>query len=303
MTPNPMPAIETIGLTRWFGQTRAVDGVNLSVPDQSVYGLLGPNGAGKTTMIRMLATLLRPHAGTARVFGYDVVRDADAVRRHLSLTGQFASLDADLTCVENLVLLSRLLGYSRRDARCRAGELLEAYGLVDAGRRRVMNLSGGMRRRLDIAASLIVRPDLLFLDEPTTGLDPRGRPRDAFTESNSEHRPHRTVPSHLREQRFRRAHDHALVAAHVRRYQPDFPSRDGRARADGRNCHNRPGCLGPPGRHCPDDAVRPAHDAPVPQQGMNSRHRLANPVSPDRATVLSDGCQPPWARPLSSASY
>ena len=175
MTPNPMLAIEAIGLTRSFGQTRAVDAINLTVPNQTVYGLLGPNGAGKTTVIRMLATLLRPHAGTARVFGYDVVRDADAVRRHVSLTGQFASLDADLTCSETLVLLSRLLGYSRRDARSRAGELLEAYGLEDADRRQVMNLSGGMRRRLDIAASLIVRPDLLFLDEPTTGLDPRGR--------------------------------------------------------------------------------------------------------------------------------
>ena len=175
MTEKPTLAIEAVGLTKLFGPARAVDGVDLEVPAGIVYGLLGPNGAGKTTTIRMLATLLRPDAGTAYVFGKDVVQDGDAVRRHLALTGQFASLDSELTALENLILLSRLLGFSRRDAAGRANHLLETFALADAGRRQVSALSGGMRRRLDIAASLIVRPDLLFLDEPTTGLDPRSR--------------------------------------------------------------------------------------------------------------------------------
>jgi ABC-2 type transport system ATP-binding protein len=175
MTSVPTPAIEAIGLTRLFGHARAVDGLDLSVPAGLVYGLLGPNGAGKTTSIRMLATLLRPDGGTARVFGKDIVREADAVRRHVSLTGQFASVDGELTSIENLVLLGRLLGLSRRRAKARASELLETFDLTDTGDRQVMKLSGGMRRRLDIAASLITRPDLLFLDEPTTGLDPRSR--------------------------------------------------------------------------------------------------------------------------------
>lgn len=168
-------AIETSGLTKMFGQTRALDHVDLTVPSGCVYGLLGPNGAGKTTMIRILATLLRPDAGVARVFGHDAVHDAAAVRRRVSLTGQFASADQDLTAQENLALLGRLWGHSWRSARARARELLEAFGMADSARSPVMLLSGGMRRRLDIAASLIVTPDLLFLDEPTTGLDPHSR--------------------------------------------------------------------------------------------------------------------------------
>ncbi|WP_247003421.1 ATP-binding cassette domain-containing protein [Halosolutus gelatinilyticus] len=168
-------AIETEGLVKHFGDTKAVDGVDLTVPAGGIYGLLGPNGAGKTTMIRMLATLLRPDAGTARVFGRDVVADADAVRGRVSMTGQFASVDEDLTGRENLVLLARLLGYSRRDAKARTAELLDAFGLTEAATRQVKTYSGGMRRRLDIAASIVVTPELLFLDEPTTGLDPRNR--------------------------------------------------------------------------------------------------------------------------------
>ncbi len=137
--------------------------------------MLGPNGAGKTTTIRMLATLLQPDGGTARVLGHDVVTDADAVRGLVSLTGQFASVDDELTGWENLVLLGRLLGFGRGAASERAGELLDAFGLADAGDRLVRDYSGGMRRRLDIAASIVVTPELLFLDEPTTGLDPRSR--------------------------------------------------------------------------------------------------------------------------------
>jgi ABC-2 type transport system ATP-binding protein len=168
-------AIETSGLVKTFGETRAVDGVDLAVPAGSVYGFLGPNGAGKTTTIRMLATLLPPDGGSARVFGHDVVQEADAVRGLVSLTGQYASIDGDLTGAENLVLLARLLGYSRGRAKARAGELLDAFGLADAAGRQVKAYSGGMRRRIDVAASIVVTPDLLFLDEPTTGLDPRSR--------------------------------------------------------------------------------------------------------------------------------
>jgi ABC-2 type transport system ATP-binding protein len=145
------------------------------VPNGMVYGLLGPNGAGKTTTIRMLATLLRPDAGTARVLGHDIVAEADAVRGRIALTGQYASVDEDLTGRENLVLLARLLGHPRTAARTRAGELLDAFGLAEAANRQVNTYSGGMRRWLDIAASIVVTPELLFLDEPTTGLDPRSR--------------------------------------------------------------------------------------------------------------------------------
>ncbi|WP_238709486.1 ATP-binding cassette domain-containing protein [Natronorubrum halophilum] len=172
---EPMLAIETEGLVKHFGDTKAVDGVDLTIPAGGIYGLLGPNGAGKTTTIRMLATLLRPDAGSARVLGHDVVSDADEVRSRMSMTGQFASVDEDLTGRENLVLLARLLGYSRAQAKARTNELLEAFGLTEAGTRQVKTYSGGMRRRLDIAASIVVTPELLFLDEPTTGLDPRNR--------------------------------------------------------------------------------------------------------------------------------
>jgi daunorubicin/doxorubicin transport system ATP-binding protein len=168
-------AVEASGLTKAFGRSRALNGVDLAIPSGSVYGVLGPNGAGKTTTIRILATLLRPDAGTARVLGHDVVHEPAAVRRRVSLTAQFASVDEDLTAFENLVLLGRLLGHSRRRAKDRARELLAAFDLDAAAGRQVLQLSGGMRRRLDIAASIIVTPDLLFLDEPTTGLDPRSR--------------------------------------------------------------------------------------------------------------------------------
>jgi len=168
-------AIRAEALVRRFGDNTAVDGVDLAVPRGMVYGLLGPNGAGKTTTIRMLATLLRPDAGTARVLGHDVVREADAVRSRVSLTGQFASVDEDLTGIENLVLIARLLGYSRKHSRARANELLWAFSLAEAADRQVKKYSGGMRRRIDIAASIVVTPDLMFLDEPTAGLDPRSR--------------------------------------------------------------------------------------------------------------------------------
>ncbi|MGW7206422.1 ATP-binding cassette domain-containing protein [Streptomyces sp. NPDC054837] len=168
-------AIETAGLVKTFGETRAVDGVDLSVPAGTVYGVLGPNGAGKTTTVKMLATLLRPDGGQAHVFGHDVVREADEVRGRVSLTGQYASVDEDLTGAENLILLARLLGHHKKAARVRAGQLLEAFGLTDAATKQVKHYSGGMRRRIDIAASILNTPDLLFLDEPTTGLDPRSR--------------------------------------------------------------------------------------------------------------------------------
>jgi ABC-2 type transport system ATP-binding protein len=175
MSSGTALAVETAGLVKTFGETRAVDGVDLSVAAGTVYGVLGPNGAGKTTTIRILATLLRPEAGTALVFGRDVVREAPAVRRLISLTGQVASVDETLSATENLVIFARLLGLNRAAARRRAAGLLDEFGLADAARRPVAKFSGGMRRRLDLAASLIATPPLIFLDEPTTGLDPRTR--------------------------------------------------------------------------------------------------------------------------------
>lgn len=172
---NDTPAISATGLVKRFGPTVAVDGVDLHIPKGMVYGFLGPNGAGKTTTIRMLATLLQPDSGSAEVFGYDLATDADEVRRRISLTGQFASVDEDMTGLENLRLIARLQGYGWRESRTRSEELLNAFGLDEAATRRVKTYSGGMRRRLDIAASVVVSPELLFLDEPTTGLDPRSR--------------------------------------------------------------------------------------------------------------------------------
>jgi ABC-2 type transport system ATP-binding protein len=175
MSSRSTLAIEASGLVKTFGRIRAVAGVDLAVPRGAVYGVLGPNGAGKTTTVRMLATLLRPDAGDARVLGHDIVTEADTVRGLVSLTGQLASVDDDLTGRENLVLLGRLLGYTRARAKSRAAELLEAFDLAEAAGRLVKTYSGGMRRRLDIAASIVVTPELMFLDEPTTGLDPRSR--------------------------------------------------------------------------------------------------------------------------------
>jgi ABC-2 type transport system ATP-binding protein len=168
-------AIETNNLVKTFGATQALDGLDLLIRGGSVYGLLGPNGAGKTTAIRVLATLLRPTSGRARVLGLDVVENAAQVRRMVSLTGQYASVDDDLTGHENLVLMCRLLGLPWRQARQRASELLDVFGLAAAAGALVRTYSGGMRRRIDIAASLITRPEILFLDEPTSGLDPRSR--------------------------------------------------------------------------------------------------------------------------------
>lgn len=168
-------AIETSGLEKRFGETSALDGVNLKIRKGSIYGLLGPNGAGKTTTIRILATLLKPTAGSASVLGHDVVTEAKEVRRRVSLTGQFASVDDDLTGNENLILVGRLVGLPRSAAKERARELLAAFGLSDASKRLVRTYSGGMRRRIDIAGSLVTTPEILFLDEPTSGLDPRSR--------------------------------------------------------------------------------------------------------------------------------
>lgn len=168
-------AISARGLVKTFVDVRAVDGIDLDVPRGMIYAILGPNGAGKTTLMRMLATLARPDAGTATVMGHDLLTAPHKVREVIAMTGQFASLDDDLTGRENLVLLARLWGFRGRKAKARADELLAAFGLSQAAGKQVKDYSGGMRRRLDIAASLIVTPDVLFLDEPTTGLDPKAR--------------------------------------------------------------------------------------------------------------------------------
>ena len=175
LSPGEAPAIRTDGLTRTFGSFTAVDRLDLEIPTGIVYGLLGPNGAGKSTALRMMTTLLAPTRGRAMVLGHDVVRERHAVRSLIGVTGQYASVDETLTGSENLRLFGRLLGLGRRRARERAEELLAAFSLTEAGGKRVSGYSGGMRRRLDLAVSLISRPPLIFLDEPTTGLDPRTR--------------------------------------------------------------------------------------------------------------------------------
>ncbi|MDA8322185.1 MAG: ATP-binding cassette domain-containing protein [Actinomycetota bacterium] len=168
-------AIEASGLVKSFGPTTALAGVDLVARPGTVLGVLGPNGAGKTTAVRILATLLRPDGGQARVCGYDVVRQAHQVRQLIGLTGQYASVDEGLSGTNNLIMIGRLLGASRAQARARAADLLRRFDLADAAQRPVKTYSGGMRRRLDLAASLVGRPQVLYLDEPTTGLDPRSR--------------------------------------------------------------------------------------------------------------------------------
>ena len=168
-------AVEAHGLVKVFGDNRAVDGVDLNVKAGTIYGVLGPNGAGKTTTIRMLATLLRPDAGSAQIFGHDVMKEPQIVRQLIGVTGQYASVDETLSAIENLVIFGRLLGLGRKEAKQKAAELLEEFGLTEAAKRPLKKFSGGMRRRLDLAASLIAEPPLIFLDEPTTGLDPRTR--------------------------------------------------------------------------------------------------------------------------------
>jgi ABC-2 type transport system ATP-binding protein len=175
-TPRPTDlAVEATGLVKRFGEVTAVDGIDLTVRTGEVFGVLGPNGAGKTTMLRMLTTLLPIDAGQARIFGVDVASQPHQIRQLVGVTGQYASVDENLTAAENLRLFGRLLGLSPRAARATAHDLLGRFGLEDAADRQIRHFSGGMRRRLDLAASLISRPPLIFLDEPTTGLDPRTR--------------------------------------------------------------------------------------------------------------------------------
>lgn len=168
-------AVEATGLVKQFGDFTAVNKIDLKIKKGTVYGFLGPNGAGKTTTVRMLSTLLKIDGGNATIFGHDVATQAKEIRPRIALTGQYASIDEDLTGIENLVMISRLMGFSRKDAKKRANELLDAFGLSEAVNKQAKDYSGGMRRRLDIAASIVITPDLLFLDEPTTGLDPRSR--------------------------------------------------------------------------------------------------------------------------------
>jgi ABC-2 type transport system ATP-binding protein len=168
-------AIEVHGIVKHFGEVRALDGVDLTAREGQVLGLLGPNGAGKTTLVRVLTTLLKPDAGTATVLGLDVLHDGAALRERIGLAGQYAAVDENLTGIENLTMVGRLYGANRRTAKARARELLGQFDLTAAGNRPTKTYSGGMRRRLDLAAALVAKPPILFLDEPTTGLDPRSR--------------------------------------------------------------------------------------------------------------------------------
>src|SRR2546421_1450604 len=174
-TMSNRPAILAEGLYKHYGKTRTLAGLDLAAEEGSVLAVLGPNGAGKTTAVRILTTLLRPDAGRAEVAGLDVVKDADVLRARIGLAGQYAAVDENLTGFENLEMVGRLYHMSRRDARARAAELLERFELTEAAKRPAKTYSGGMRRRLDLAAALVFRPPVLFLDEPTTGLDPVGR--------------------------------------------------------------------------------------------------------------------------------
>lgn len=186
-----MNVIEATGLRKRFGTTQALDGVDLAARQGTVLGVLGPNGAGKTTAVRVLATLLTPDSGTARVGGYDVATQPQQVRNTIGLTGQYASVDEDLTGTQNLVMIGQLLGLSTRQAKSRSAELLRWFDLSDAATKMAKTYSGGMRRRLDLAASLVGRPAVIFLDEPTTGLDPAKREdmweviRDLVTEGST----------------------------------------------------------------------------------------------------------------------
>ncbi|WP_033400698.1 daunorubicin resistance protein DrrA family ABC transporter ATP-binding protein [Actinokineospora enzanensis] len=173
--PTSSIAVRAESLVKTFGSTRALDGVDLEIPAGTVLGLLGPNGAGKTTTVRILTTLLRPDSGTAFIAGHDVLTDPDAVRRSIGLSGQYAAVDEHLTGYENLFMVGRLYGKSRTDAATRARELISRFRLKDAGDRPARTYSGGMRRRLDLAGALVAEPAVVVLDEPTTGLDPRGR--------------------------------------------------------------------------------------------------------------------------------
>jgi ABC-2 type transport system ATP-binding protein len=168
-------AVEVLGLVKKFGDNLAVDGVSFVIPVGTICAVLGPNGAGKTTTINMLATILKPTAGTAKIFGHDIVKEAQIVRQMVGLTGQFATIDENMTATENLTIFGQLLGLNKKAAKKRASELLAEFDLTEAAKRELSKFSGGMRRRLDLATSLIANPPLIFLDEPTTGLDPRTR--------------------------------------------------------------------------------------------------------------------------------
>jgi ABC-2 type transport system ATP-binding protein len=174
-TRDGQPAVRAEGLVKTYGATRALDGVDLEIPAGKVLGLLGPNGAGKTTTVRILTTLLRPDSGRAWVAGHDVLADPEAVRRKIGLSGQYAAVDENLTGYENLWMVGRFYGFSRADAAARSRELLGNFNLQEAADRPAKTYSGGMRRRLDLAGALVARPEVVVLDEPTTGLDPRGR--------------------------------------------------------------------------------------------------------------------------------
>ncbi|MFP5022472.1 ATP-binding cassette domain-containing protein [Pseudonocardia phyllosphaerae] len=294
------PAIEVEGLVRSFGDVHAVDGISFTADRGQVLGLLGPNGSGKTTTVRMLSTLLPPTGGRASVLGDDVVADAAGVRRRIGLTGQYASVDEALTGRDNLVLIGRLLDLPRREARARATELIDRFGLTEAAGRRAGTYSGGMRRRLDLAASLVGRPEVLFLDEPTTGLDPlhRNEVWDSVRRLAEDGVTVLLTTQYL-EEADQLAHD--LVVLDRGRIIASGTAAELKSRAGGRRLHVRPEVAAESGNVAAvvaretgvEPTVEPSGEVTAPTTGTTALRRVEDRLDADGVVIAEIGLRLP----------